>query len=48
MKFKLYFDYGDHVDDLIIEGDDLSELQRIAQVEVAKRKPNDYWSEEVK
>ena len=46
MKVKIHFEWNTgHRDELIIEGDSSIEMQKKAQVEVDKRKPDNYWSE---
>lgn len=47
MKFKIYWTKGDVEDSMIIEGDSIAEIQERASAELAKRNPDDYWSEEM-
>lgn len=48
MKFKLFFEYkGGFVDELLVEGESLKEIQAIAKAEREKRNPQDCWSERV-
>ena len=48
MKFEIHFEHIDgSTDSIILSGDSIAEIQQQAAAEVDKRKPADYWSEQV-
>lgn len=47
MRFKIYWIKDGHEDSMIIEGDTIKELQKKAKIEIDKRNPDGYWSEEI-
>lgn len=44
IKTTLHFTHGDFEDELTVEADTLDELREIANAEVARRNPDEYWS----
>ncbi len=44
LSVVLHFDHGHHFDQMTIRAETLEELKAIADREVAKRKPEAYWS----
>lgn len=47
MKFKIFFEYPDCTDEIVIEGENIPELREIAAREEVKRKPLRMWSEQI-
>ncbi len=48
MKFKIHFEYDGHDPDFIIlSGDIIEDIQKEASIELLKRRPINYWSEEI-
>lgn len=46
MKFEIHFvDMDGITDSIILAGDSVEDIQRLAQAEIDKRNPADYWSE---
>ena len=47
MKYKICWEKDGSSDSMIIEGETIEELQKVARKEIDKRKPDNYWSEEL-
>ena len=44
-RAKICWEHGDFQDSIILEADTIEELQAKAAEEIAKRNPDNYWSE---
>lgn len=47
MKARICWTKDGIFDSMTIEGDDLDEIKKLADAEIEKRQPDEFWSEDI-
>jgi hypothetical protein len=47
LRFRIFFETGDHTDHIDVEGAEIEDIQQRAIAEVGRRNPDRYWSQQI-